>query len=71
MPKCPVCNGVLEQITYPRGSMFNRDQWQSMIAGDWICHTCPGNGRGRDTSVCYWWDAEVKKGEQKEKHNGT
>lgn len=41
--------------------MLNRDQWESMIAGNWYCEACPSNGRGR-TGLCYWWDHEVTDG---------
>jgi hypothetical protein len=59
MPRCPTCGGELERVRIPEGCMFNRDQWESMRAGDWYCETCPDNGRAK-SGVCHWWDHEVK-----------
>lgn len=57
-PRCPKCNEPLTKVEYPHGSMLNRDQWESMIAGNWFCKKCPGNDRGK-SGLCYWWDHEV------------
>src|SRR5512146_2645656 len=54
---CPQCHKPLKKIRYPHDSMFNRDQWESMRAGDWWCETCPNNGRG--VTGAYFWDREV------------
>lgn len=54
-PKCPGCQKVLEEISYP-GGYLNRDQWESIRAGDLWCATCPstiGNGLGK--SGAYFW----------------
>lgn len=53
---CPQCGKPLERITYP-GGYLNRDQWESVRAGDWWCEACPNNGRGR--SGAYFWNREI------------
>jgi hypothetical protein len=57
-PRCPQCNGPLEAIRYPSYSYLNRDQWESQVAGNYYCRTCPPNNRGAD-AWCYWWEREV------------
>ena len=55
--KCPQCGGDLQPVRYP-GGYLNRDQWESIRAGDWLCELCPDNNRGK-SGHCYWWDEEV------------
>lgn len=57
-PGCPQCGKPLTEIRYPSGCMLNRDQWESEIAGNWSCESCPDNGRGKDKK-CYFWDHEL------------
>ncbi len=57
-PKCPQCHGPLVEIRYPSDSYLNRDQWESQLAGNWLCEKCPDNGRAKNKK-CYWWTREV------------
>jgi hypothetical protein len=57
-PTCPQCHGPLVEIRYPADSYLNRDQWESQIAGNWLCEKCPDNGRANNKK-CYWWTREV------------
>lgn len=57
-PPCPTCGTPLNEVRYNSDSMLNRDQWESQIAGNWFCRTCPGNGRG-SSGYAYYWDHEV------------
>ena len=57
-PRCPNCGKTLTKIRYPSGSMYNREQWESMKAGDWVCEACPGNDRGM-SGMCYFWTREL------------
>lgn len=56
-PKCPNCGYALEKVTYPSGSMLNRDQFDATRAGDWYCG-CHNNNRG-NRPYAYFWDREV------------
>ena len=56
---CPQCGKPLEEIRYPHDSMLNKEQWESQIAGNWLCNNCPGNGRGKQ-DLCYFWNKEVQ-----------
>lgn len=58
-PTCPTCGTPLQEVRY-EGGYFNRDQWDSMRAGDWFCDRCPSNGRG-NTSFRYWWQRELER----------
>lgn len=62
-PRCLHCGKLLTEIRYPTGSPFNRDQWDSMRAGDWVCESCPGNERGQ-SGMCYFWAHELNRGDQ-------
>lgn len=58
--RCPGCGGTLTEVRYPAGSMFNRDQWESMIIGNWYCTACPPHpDRQSHMGYRYWWDHEV------------
>jgi hypothetical protein len=57
-PTCPQCGKELQEVRYPADSMFNRDQFDSMKAGDWYCEECPDNGRAK-SGVCHWWNTEL------------
>lgn len=54
---CPQCGGPLEAIL-SASERLNEDQWRSQIAGAYVCHTCPSNGRGV-RKLCYWWESEL------------
>ncbi len=57
---CPGCGGPLTEVRSPAGSVFNRDQWESMIVGNWYCTACPPHpDRTAHTGYRYWWDSEV------------
>jgi hypothetical protein len=58
-PNCPQCGKPLEEVRYPSDSMLNRDQWESVRAGDWWCKSCPYNGRAKNLIGAYFWDSEV------------
>lgn len=55
---CPQCKGPLERITQSPDSPLNRDQWEAVVAGKWICRSCPSNDRGQQP-LCYWHDHEL------------
>jgi len=57
--ECPQCGTKLIPIIYP-GGYLNRDQWESIRAGDYLCEVCPDNNRGTQKK-CYWWKYEVTK----------
>lgn len=57
-PLCPICAKPLEAVRYNPDSMLNEDQFASVRAGDWVCSTCPDNGRGW-SGLCYWWSHEL------------
>jgi hypothetical protein len=57
-PKCPVCGNTLQEVRYNSDCMLNFDQWESQIAGNWYCTTCPDNGRGA-TGYAYYWNKDV------------
>lgn len=56
-PKCPQCGGPLERVRDTSGTL-NRDQFDSVKAGDFFCGACPSNGRGK-AELCYWWESEL------------
>ena len=56
---CPTCGKPLTEVRYDSGSMLNRDQFDSIRAGDYFCASCPDNGRGK-SGLCYWWKHEVE-----------
>ncbi len=62
--KCPVCGGKLLRVRNESGWM-NNDQFDAVKAGDWMCETCPDNGRGQ-SGKCYWWNSEVESNQAKE-----
>ena len=53
---CPKCGGTLHRVVYS-GGVFNRDQWESMRAGDWYCETCPDRAEG--VRYRYFWNSEI------------
>lgn len=67
--KCPQCGETLEEVQYPSGSMLNRDQWRSQIAGEYYCEACPDNGRAKNGG-CYWWAREVAESVERKEQGG-
>ena len=57
-PLCPNCQKRLKAVHFDPQSMLNRDQFESIKAGDWFCSTCTGD-RGKRTGYRYYWDREV------------
>ena len=57
---CPKCDTPLLKVKQKSGSPLNADQFDSIKAGDWYCTECPGNGRGVQEDVAYFWEREVK-----------
>lgn len=55
---CPQCKCALKPVAYP-GGMLNRDQWESVRAGDYRCDSCPDNGRANRPKVAHFWAAET------------
>ncbi len=55
--KCPECGKQLQKVRYSSDSMLNRDQFDSIRAGDYYCmeHT---NGRGNQP-YAYYWESEL------------
>lgn len=37
---CPKCGQYVEQITQPRDSPLNKDQWDAVRCGDYYCDSC-------------------------------
>jgi len=60
--KCPTCGGKLDTVTYP-GGYLSRDQWESEKAGDYVCRSCPDNGRAANKQFSYFWKSEVPNSE--------
>lgn len=56
-PICPTCRGPLEAVRYEQGSMINREQFDSIRAGDWYCTACPGTEA--KSGYKYWWDKDL------------
>jgi hypothetical protein len=56
--KCPACSGEIKRVRPSPGSSLNRDQFDSIKAGDYFCPTCPSNDRGKQP-LCYWWTREL------------
>lgn len=59
---CPQCGGRLEAVTYPSDSMLNRDQFDSVRAGDWYCTSC--KGVEARSGYKYWWNSDLVKSNQ-------
>lgn len=59
---CPQCGGRLEAVTYPSDSMLNRDQFDSVRAGDWYCTNC--KGIEARSGYKYWWNSDLGKSNQ-------
>ena len=57
IPLCPQCKKPLEEVRYPDGCMLNRDQFDSIRAGDYYCTSCKGNEA--KSGFKYWWEKEV------------
>lgn len=58
-PPCPNCGKPLEHVRYPSGCYLNREQWESVRAGDFMCQHCPDNGRAANKKFAYFWASEV------------
>lgn len=56
--QCPQCSGPIEKVRQPAGSSLNSNQFESVKAGDFICRTCPDNGRGQ-SGMAYFWNREL------------
>lgn len=56
---CPQCRNPLERVRQSDYSALNRDQFDSVKAGDYYCSTCRDNSRGQ-SALCYWWDHELR-----------
>lgn len=57
--RCPQCDGPLEQVRYPSGSMLNRDQFDSVRAGDFFCKACKGTNA--KSGYEYWWKSDLQR----------
>jgi hypothetical protein len=55
-PACPDCGKALQPVRY-EGGYLNRDQWESVRAGDWFCDACKGT-RSR-SGYRYFWNREL------------
>lgn len=56
--RCPKCKTPLQVVKQTGGMMLNHDQFDAIKAGDYVCETCPDNGRGK-SGKCYWWKHEL------------
>lgn len=59
---CPQCKGSLKKVTYPSDSVLNRDQFDSVRAGDWYCTNCKGTEAS--SGYKYWWHGDLGKSNQ-------
>lgn len=57
-PHCPVCGGALQEVRYPEGSMLNREQFDSVRAGDYFCKACKGTEA--KSGYKYWWKRDLE-----------
>lgn len=55
--KCPKCGGQLFEVRYDPNSMLNRDQFESIRAGDWYCTTCKSDKAKSEYE--YFWEREL------------
>lgn len=53
---CPECKSPLKEVRYPSDSMYNREQWESQIAGDLYCDVCTSDASR--TGYKYFWKAD-------------
>ena len=61
--RCPQCKEAVRRVVQSLGSLLNADQWNATKAGDWLCVSCPSNGRGKSLYGRYLWESEVLKEE--------
>jgi predicted RNA-binding Zn-ribbon protein involved in translation (DUF1610 family) len=54
---CPKCGKLLKRVRQSAYSMLNRDQFDSVKAGDYYCDSCKGE-RGKD-GMRYFWKHEL------------
>lgn len=55
---CPQCGHALKPVTYHGGAMaLNREQWESVRAGDWYCEKCKSDAS--KTGYKYYWNHEL------------
>ncbi len=55
---CPDCNNKLEKVIQSENSPLNKEQFDSVRAGDYFCRICPGT-RGK-SGFRYYWGYELK-----------
>lgn len=55
---CPKCGLELIPVVQSFNSPLNREQFESVKAGDYYCLNCKGN-RG-NTGYRYYWEKELK-----------
>jgi hypothetical protein len=54
---CPACGTELREVLYPPGSLLNRDQWNTVKAGDYYCIICTSDRCA--TGYRYYWKREL------------
>lgn len=54
---CPLCGKPLKPVRFP-GGYLNREQWESVRAGDWYCDNCPSEVTKSGHS--YFWESDFK-----------
>ena len=60
-PRCPQCGKELTKVPSIYADT-TAPYWSPTKAGDWLCYTCPDNGKGRH-GVAYFWNYEVNNNE--------
>lgn len=57
IPVCPQCGHLLHVVPYPMDSYMNREQWESLKAGDYFCIVCQ-NPKTK-TGYTYFWEDDL------------
>jgi hypothetical protein len=60
--RCPGCGKKLQLVTQGPNSMLNKDQFDSVKAGDFYCETCPLRP-GKviaNSGYAYYWSNELR-----------
>lgn len=58
-PRCPQCGDALEKVTQSPHGMLNSEQFDAVKAGDFLCRSCPDNGRAANKKHAYFWESEL------------
>jgi hypothetical protein len=56
-PPCPQCSRPLWEVRWDPNGMLNKDQFDSIRAGDWYCEHC--KGAEPRTGYKYYWTRDL------------